>query len=47
MSETSLVTEALHGKAPDDITDEGAIFDVQKAQAERAEKNKEKFENHP
>ena len=36
-------TEALHGKAPEDITDEKAIFDIQKAQAERAEKAVQKF----
>ena len=31
-------TEALHGKAPEDVKDESAIFDIQKAQAEKAEK---------
>ena len=36
-------TEALHGKAPEDITDEKAIFDIQKAQAERATKAVDKF----
>ena len=37
-------TDALHGKAPEDIMGEEEIFDIQKAQAERAEKNKAKFE---
>ena len=31
-------TEALHGKAPEDIKDESDVFDIQKAQAEKAEK---------
>ena len=37
-------TEALHGKAPEDIQSEEAIFDIQKAQAERAEKSTAKFD---
>ena len=36
-------TDALHGKAPEDIKTEGDIFDIQKAQAGRAEKS---IENH-
>ena len=36
-------TDALHGKAPVDVKGEEDIFDIQKAQAERAEKSVEKF----
>ena len=36
-------TDALHGKAPVDVKEEEDIFDLQKAQAERAEKVRSNF----